>query len=287
MMGKKYSLDEIKKHIEEERFPFTGFTKSASIKFLFNKPSFYAGIAMHCGNVVRQEILDIMEVSKDDRFREEDPFTDYFIQDLPIQIYVCDSRFEYDVNRERYRAVYQTPDMAWGLNVLKRPLKRDELNRSLEKYDEFHNFMDIVTNYLLKKNKYALLLDIHAYNYQREKRLSWFEDSKPVINIGTGAVNRQIFGDVINDFINRLKKIKILSHEIYVGENVLFKGGYLSRRLLKKHYNNLLFIAIEFKKFFMDEWSGELDKETLNNFLPEFQKEIQILIDHPFLTNLF
>ena len=165
---------------------------------------------MQCGSIVRQEILNIMEVSKDDRFREEYPFTDYFIKDLPIQIYVCNSRFEYDVNRERYRAVYQTPDMAWGLNVLKRSLKPDELHRSLEKYDEFHNVMDIVTNYLLKKNKYALMLDIHAYNYQREKRLKWFEDSKPVINIGTGAVNRQKFTHVIEDFINALKRVQSL-----------------------------------------------------------------------------
>jgi len=272
-----YTLSEIKSRIERYDFPFSGITELGSAYFEFRKPSFYAGVALHAGHRVRDEILDAMEVKLEDRYREEDPHTERFIMDSPIQIIARDSRFEYDLNRERARAVYEEP--VWGLNVLKRPLTPEEKEGSLSKYDEFHNLMDIATAYLFQQNQYGVIFDCHSYNYQREEKLPWHQDKKPVINVGTGPVNRLIFGHIIDDFLNRLGEISIDGHFIYAGENIVFKGGYLSRRLSKEHNNKLLVLAIEFKKIFMDEWSGQVYEDILEDLAEQFSqvcREVEI-----------
>lgn len=266
-----YSLDDIRDRLESGKFPFSGMTPLGSAYFEFHKPCFYAGTAIHAGSMVRDEILEAMAVSKTDRYREEDPYTDRFIRDFPIQIIARYSRFEYDINRDKETTVYQTPEMAWGLEVLKRPLTDKEMRDSLEKYDEFHSLMDIVAQYLIGRGEYGVIFDCHSYNYQREEKLAWYEDKKPVINVGTGPVNRERFGPVIADLMNRLSKISVQDRPIYVGENVVFKGGHLSRRLSRAHYDNLLVFAIEFKKIFMDEWSGQVYEDILEDLVRQFR----------------
>ena len=136
--------------------------------------------------------------------------------------------------------------------------------------------------YLLKKNKYGLIFDMHSYNYQREGVMPWYIDDRPVINIGTGAVNRQVFAHIIETFIGELKKISIGEHNLYVGENIIFKGGYLSRRLLKNHFYKLLFIAVEFKKIFMNELSGDLYENILTSLLGQYNNALLSIINNPF-----
>jgi N-formylglutamate amidohydrolase len=63
----------------------------------------------------------------------------------------------------------------------------------LEKHREFHKLLKMVCQYLLTQRSHALLFDIHSYCYQREEKQTWQEDERPEINIGTGAVNREIF----------------------------------------------------------------------------------------------
>ena len=41
-------------------------------------------------------------------------------------------------------------------------------------------------------------------------------------------------------------------------ENVKFRGGQLSRWVGEKYPETGCSLAIEFKKFFMDEWTGQL-----------------------------
>jgi len=279
----KYSLQEIEKNLKNNNFPFSVITELGSAQFKFLQPAFYAGTAIHAGNRIREDLQDVVEVSLADRYREEDPGTEEFIKDFPIQIVARDSRFEYDINRASDRAVYLTPDMAWRLNVWKRPLTQDEINISLAKHDEFHRLMDIVVDYLLQQNKNAIIFDSHSYCYQREERLPWYVDKKPVINLGTESINQPVFGTMIKIFLDHLEKISINGRSISVAENEIFKGGYLAKRFCTQHHDRLVVFAIEFKKIFMDEWSGEfyqpifeelVDKFslTVKNFLVEIQE---------------
>jgi hypothetical protein len=154
----------------------------------------------------------------------------------------------------------------------------------MNKYDEFHALMDIVTTYLLKQNQYGVIFDFHSYNYQREEKVPWQMNEKPAINIGTGPVNRDLFGEVIDDLLFSLNGISIAGHPISVGENLVFKGGGLSRRLSPAHYDQLLFLAIEFKKIFMDEWSGQLYEDILEQLADAFSLRVKQVVKHPFLS---
>jgi len=112
-----YSLREIQGRLENGDFPLWGTTRLGSADFHFLQPSWYAGIAIHAGSNVRNEIRTAMKISTADRYREEDPYTERFIRDFPIRIIARDSRFEYDINRDRDQAIYKTPQMAWGLEL--------------------------------------------------------------------------------------------------------------------------------------------------------------------------
>jgi len=265
-----YSLNEIEEKLWNGELPFSGITELGSSEFHFEAPAFHAGVSMHSGHRVRKEILEILAVSEEDRYREEDPFMDRFISDFPIRICGRDSRFEYDLNRNPYRSLYDYDKPQWGLKVWNRELTEEERLRSIKKHREFHALLEMVCRYLLKQHKYALLFDMHAYCYQREKKQTWQEDERPEINIGTGAVNRKIFDPAITCFKSNLRRTKIDDRPLRISENEIFSGGYLSRHLSRIFNERLLVLALEYKKIFMDEWTGTLYQDVLDNLIRDF-----------------
>jgi hypothetical protein len=263
MEPRPYSLDEIEEKLWKGHLPFSGITPLGSSSFYFDSPAFYAGVSMHSGHRVRDEILDFLAVSEEDRFREEDPYMDRFISDLPIRIYGRDSRFEYDLNRNPYQALYDFGEPKWGLNIWKREVTRDAHETSIRKHREFHELLELVCRYLLRQNRHALLFDLHAYCYQRETRQSWFEDERPDINIGTGAVNREVFEPAIGCFKSHLK----------------------TRHLSRMYHDRLLLLALEYKKIFMNERTAELYPDVLEKLILDFNRAVDRTV-HTCLTVL-
>jgi N-formylglutamate deformylase len=272
--NKTYSLQKIKSKLNNEDFPIIGITKLGSfIKFL--GPALYAGIAVHANSAIRKNLHKLLHVNAADRYREEDPKTDKFLKYFPMQIIASYSRFEYDLNRERHRAIYTSPESTWDLKVWKCPLTAEEKKISLAKYDEFHKLLDILVDYIIQKNNFGILFDLHSYNYQREEKLPWYVDQKPVINIGTKSINRSLFEDQIVDFLSQLQTITIQDRKITVAENDIFSGGYVAKRLCEKYYNQLIVYAIEFKKIFMNEWTGEIYQSVLDEIVEKFSQIIE------------
>jgi hypothetical protein len=273
---KHYTIDEIKEKLQQEELPFTGITELGSARFSFKEPAGYAGTAIHSSSRIRADLKNKLSVSSEDRYREEDPGTDRFIEKLPIQVVALDSRFEYDVNRSEGKAIPLTPEMAWGLTVWKSPLIAEEIATSLAKYREFHLLMDLVSAYIVGQaggkggGGRAIIFDLHSYCYQREKREPWYENPKPVINLGTEAINDAVFCDLIDDFLLKLRNIRAEGRKVTVAENEVFKGGFLARRLSALHHENLAVFAIEFKKIFMDEWSGEFNLPIYEELVEQF-----------------
>jgi hypothetical protein len=67
-----------------------------------------------------------------------------------------------------------------------------------------------------------------------------------------------------------------------VAENVRFKGGYFSQWIDERYAGRGCALALEFKKIFMDEWSGEVNlahigrlREALRATVPGLLSEIQ------------
>ena len=282
-MGSVYTLPEIRNSLRQGKLPLSGVTELGSTEFHILEPAHYAGVVMHAGHRVRPEILKILAVRKEDRLREEDPLMERFISGFPIQVIARDSRFEYDVNWEAEKAIYEYGQKKWGLQVWKREPSADMRDRSLLKFHEFHALIDLVTEFMLRQNRYALVFDVHSFCYQREAKQSWFKDKKPDVNLGTRAVNRELFAPLIDRLMKCLGRTRIDGHLLRVAENELFPGGYLSRKLSRDHYDKVLVLALEYKKLFMNELSGELYKDLLEELIRSFTCIVKDIISIDYL----
>lgn len=89
----------------------------SSVAYTFHGPwdGPVVATAIHAGHDLRTELVPLMALPEPDRFREEDPFTDLIIKDIPSRLEVHRSRFEVDMNRAADEAVYRRPEDCWDL----------------------------------------------------------------------------------------------------------------------------------------------------------------------------
>lgn len=221
--------------------------------------------AIHAGHALRPEIAALSAIPEETRTREEDPHTDEWLWFTPNTIAVSTSRFEFDLNRSRTAAVYRQPEDAWGLELWTRPLSDAQVSRSLEKYDGFYRDLAAVCDDIAEKYPRFVLLDLHSYNHRRRGPDAAVDDPEenPEINIGTGSVDHQIWQDVIDVFAGALAAHPFDGGHLDVRENVRFRGGHMSRWLNDRYGSRGCALAIEVKKFYMDEWTGQPDEAAV------------------------
>jgi hypothetical protein len=125
-----------------------------------------------------------------------------------------------------------------------------------------------------------VVLDIHAYNHRRGGPDAEPDDpvANPDVNVGTGSLDRDRWGHVVDRFIADLS-----SHPaaLDVRENVRFKGRHLAAWVHERFAGSGCCLALEFKKTFMDEWTGSMHverfvevAEALSSTLPGLQEEL-------------
>jgi uncharacterized protein (TIGR02421 family) len=221
--------------------------------------------AIHAGHTLRGELLPLMALDDATRLREEDPYTDDWVKIVPGWIVTTHSRFEVDLNRDRDEAVYRSPDMAWGLHLWKAPLSGKLVDHSLQEYDAFYDELEALLTRLANHYERFVIFDIHAYNHRRQGPEAPPADPllNPDVNVGTGTLNRNLWGHVVDRFIRDLRGFEFPGGHLDVRENIKFKGRHLARWIHQKFPDSACVLSIEFKKFFMDEWTGEADEEQL------------------------
>lgn len=214
--------------------------------------------AIHDGHQVRCELNDYFNLNDKERLREEDPFTATWANFTDNRIIVHRSRFETDVNRPRDKAVYQKPADAWNLKVWKEALPDEVVNRSLAIYDQFYYKIKNYFNSLFEHHEYLVVYDIHSYNYRREgKDIDANPEANPEINIGTGNLDKTVWHSLVQVLMDCFRSFDYNGHHLDVRENIKFKGGYFGQWLYHLYGHKICPVSIEFKKFFMDEWSGK------------------------------
>jgi N-formylglutamate amidohydrolase len=237
--------------------------------------------AIHAGHSLRPEIAERIALDEEIRFREEDPYTDLLTGVVPFRVVVNRSRFEIDVNRPRGEAIYAGPDEAWGLQVWKEPLDPEAVETSLDIYDWFYEEIGQRLDALAALTPFVVL-DIHSYNHRRDGPDHPPADpsANPDINIGTGSLDRTNWASLVDRFTGDL--LSALPSTATVAENVRFKGGYFSQWIDERYAGRGCALALEFKKIFMDEWSGEVNlahvgrlREALLSTVPGLLSEIQ------------
>ncbi|MEO6588257.1 MAG: N-formylglutamate amidohydrolase [Pyrinomonadaceae bacterium] len=217
--------------------------------------------AVHDGHNLRDEVAAIMKLDEADRLREEDPYTSSWVDIAGTNIIALRSRFEVDLNRPRDKAVYVTPEDCWGLDVWKERPSDDIIEKSLSEYDAYYLLIkELFTEAELAHGKF-ILYDIHSYNHRRNGADGEPEaaSENPEVNIGTGTLDREKWGDLIDRFIADLSAFDFMGRKLDVRENVKFKGGNQVKWLHENFAETGCGLAIEFKKFWMNEWTGEQD----------------------------
>lgn len=201
------------------------------------------------------------------RLREEDPFTEYVIRDVPNRVVFHRSRFEIDLNRAASGAVYLSPDQAWGLNVWAGEPGEDLVRRSLDIHAAYYAMLQTMLAGIVAEFGHFVLLDIHSYNHRRNgaDAAPTPEEQAPQINIGTISMDRARWAPVLDPFMDSLRSHEWDGKPIDVRENIAFEGRGEQTRFVHANFpDSGCAIAIEFKKFFMDEWTGEPDRAALD-----------------------
>ena len=235
--------------------------------------------AIHAGHALRPEIAERIALDPATRLREEDPFTDRPTVVAGTRFVAHRSRFEVDLNRLRSHAVYREPDDAWGLHVWRRPLPDDVVERSLAVHDEAYAALAEVLDALADQGPFVVL-DLHSYNHRRHAdRSPAPADENPEVNVGTGSLDRDRWGGLVDRFMADLSGAGLGGRPIDVRENVRFKGGHLSQWVHERYPARGCALAIELKKTFMDEWTGVLDEDHLDGITAALRVTVPGLLD--------
>jgi N-formylglutamate deformylase len=200
------------------------------------------------------------------RLREEDPYTGRIAAVVPTHVIVRQSRFEVDLNRPRATAVYRCAEDAWGLDVWSTPPAEALVARSLALYDEFYGALEVMLRERERRYGRFVVLDIHSYNHRRDGADGAAADpaANPEVNVGTGSLDRGRWGGLVDRFCRELSAAPTLGRSLDVRENVKFKGGELSKWVHRTFPTTGCCLAVEFKKTFMNEWTGELDEAQVD-----------------------
>lgn len=240
------------------------------------------GTAIHNGHHVRPDLAELMQLDAAGRQREEDPFTEFFIRDVPNRVVFHRSRFEIDLNRALEGAVYLSPEQAWGLDIWKRHPERSAIEQSLGVHASYYAMLGKMLSGIEAEFGRFILLDMHSYNHRRNGPAGppMAEAVAPAINIGTFSMDRDRWAHVLDPFIECLRGFTFRGAPMDVRENVAFQGkGEQTRFVHQAFPRSGCAIAIEFKKFFMDEWTGEPDVEALMAMREMIRLSLPVLLE--------
>ncbi|MFW5856467.1 MAG: N-formylglutamate amidohydrolase [Planctomycetota bacterium] len=218
-------------------------------------------VALHGGHAVRPEVAAALALDPLARLREEDPCTDALAACWPAHLVATRSRFEVDLNRPRDRAVYRTPEDAWGLHVWTAPPPEGLVARSLALFDRFHAAADAAVRRRIDRWGACVVIDLHSYNHRRAGPDGPPADpaAAPDANLGTESLPAR-WRPLAKRFAADLARATLAGRPLVVAENTPFRGGAFVRRLHRDFGDRVCAIALEWKKVWMDEWTGAVDR---------------------------
>jgi N-formylglutamate amidohydrolase len=227
--------------------------------FNMSEPDGLVATAVHNGHELRPELAAVTALDDAARLREEDPHTGRIAARFANNVVVHRSRFEVDLNREREDAVYRNPKDAWGLELWQRDLSQEEVSASLALYDRFYSDLAASLDRLVADHGGFVLYDIHSYNHRRGGPDAGPDSAEgsPVVNLGTGSLPER-WKPVADAFMESLRSIKFDGARLDVRENVRFEGRQVAQWVHENYGDVGCALAVELKKVFMDEWTGEL-----------------------------
>lgn len=265
---------EFKKNITDKK-PFEAISPMGTALIRIKSYEPIIGLAIHAGHRVREEAASKMAIEEGERLYEEDCGVEQFIADLPIQMIGLDSRYEYDVNRKPDQCVYLKPFQSWGKRVWNHPPTKEEIDVSLQKWDEFHEMLMHLMEEITTAFGKTLVLDVHSYNYKRPN-LAGKVSTLPVFNLATSAHDQKTHRKALDILVSELSKISFSGGTLStVKENDVFKKDGAVAITLEPKFPESLIVPVEVKKIYMDELTGELNGKLVEILRTSFPKIAQ------------
>lgn len=233
-------------------------------------------LAIHNGHLMHPELLQDCGISEADRLREEDPYTEAFAEAFPNRIIVYTSRFTVDLNRSPEQAIYLKPEDCWGLPVRRQPVSEPLLEELRKDYAQWYSLLDFTLQRLLAKHPFLLVPDLHSFNHRRKgpEAEADPQEQNPDIIIGRNNMPQEYY-PWMEKLRQKLDGQQVKGHKIDCRIDVKFTGGRLSRYVHQTYPDRVLCPAVEFKKIFMDEWTGELDSGFQAELANLFHKAVR------------
>ena len=198
--------------------------------------------------------------------KQEDPETKNMIASQPIVIAGCDSRFEYDLNRDPEHAVFDT---AWGKQLWRKPLSEDMKDKSLRKHNNFYKVAHTLIETLESKFGFCTVYDMHSYNWKRWDR------EVPTWNLGTSNIDNNRFGDVVESWRASLSEIKLPNTIKPTSKiNDTFQGNGYFLKYITNNFKNTLVLATEISKIYCDEYDYIIYPEVVKIVANELKNHI-------------
>lgn len=232
--------------------------------------------AIHDGHHIRDSLLPFLAIGDADRRREEDPLTAMLLSAGDTKLRMLSSRFEFDVNRAREHAISDDPADTWDLRIWN-TLPAPEVGRSLSRYDEFYRMIESVLHAHLDQWGCALLLDIHSYNHRREGPAAApaAQQSNPDIDLGVTTLDMTRWGDSVRRFEAVLSGSTVGGRLPDVRRNVRYAGGgHFPEWVYTRFGTDVCTISLEYKKIFMDEWSGTADIAAIEDLRAGLERAV-------------
>ncbi len=244
-------------------------------------------LAIHNGHGLPSELLDICGISEADRLREEDPHTGEVAALFPNRLIVHTSRFAIDLNRSPEKAVYLKPEDCWGLPARTAPIQDDLLLRLQEDYSAWYALLKYQVDRLLGIHPFLVVLDLHSYNHRRGGPDAPPDPQiqNPDIIIGRSNLAQRHY-PAAESLHRQLDGQPCLGKALDCRLDVKFTGGNLSRWLNHHYSDRLICLAIEFKKTWMDEWTGVVDVLALDKLKRLFKTAVDFWMDQYLLRNI-
>ncbi|HNX01493.1 MAG TPA: N-formylglutamate amidohydrolase [Candidatus Cloacimonadota bacterium] len=235
----------------------------AEFHFDFSSPLLFT--AIHNGHELRDEVKVNCALSDEDRLREEDPHTSIFTEIGTNRIILHTSRFEVDLNRKRERAVYLKPEDCWGLTPRLEEPSQEWISRSLDDYDTFYRRTDAFLDELIRTHGKVIVYDIHSYNHHRQGIEAPYDDPEQNPEIILGTSNMAFtWMPKIEQMQDKIRSYNWFGRSLDCRMNVKFTGGNFAQWIHHQYNENACVISIEFKKIFMNEWTGSVNHSLLN-----------------------
>lgn len=260
----RLSIAEIQAKIEAQDC-FEAVAQDYSFTIKITEYTHFLCAAVHDGHQFRKELWENCLHTEYDRWYEEDPCTKQMVQTMPMVIAGCDSRFEYDLNRDPEHAIYED---AWGKKLWKEPLSDASKSKSLQKHHAFYLVVFAVLTQMKTLFGAAIVYDMHSYNWKRWKR------PVPVINLGTSNIEEK-YNAFAKAWCSSLATIQ-LPHDIKTTAaiNDTFQGNGYFLKNISQHFDQVLVLATEFSKIYCDEYDYIIYPEVVQSIEEQLKSRI-------------